>query len=99
MRLGEPGEGDVFFIPGQEARKDRIGIEVGETPPHDAGVAVDQRRGAAIADQRQVEILRAGVALRDHTSSPDAAKSANPSRASPGSTNTPFARGLLRPTK
>ena len=65
LGLGKVGERDLaeafLLVAGEQAREHRIGIEAGEAPPHDPGIAVDERGGAAVADQRQVEVLVLGL--------------------------------------
>ena len=97
----------LLFVVSEESREHRIGIEVGEAPPHDTGVAVDQRGRATVADQRQVKVLpfcllrRVHVCLlrRVHAPSPRPANSASQSRTACGSGKAPIAPGRNRPTE
>ena len=103
LGLDQPGQHDVaeplLLVARQEARKDRIGIEVRKAPPDDARVAVDERRGAAVADQREIEVLLARLPLRSRQAPLLSANFASHARTSPGLANTPLAPGRGRPTE
>ncbi len=103
LGLDEPGERDVaepfFLVPSQQTRKNGIGIEVGKAPPDDPGVAVDQSRGAAVADQCKIEVLLARLPLRHRHSTLLSANSASHARTSLGRANMARAPGRSRPTE
>ena len=55
----------LLLLAGQQAREDGVGIEARKAPPHEAAARIDERRDAAIADQREVERLTAGRLFRE----------------------------------
>src|ERR1700722_840294 len=87
-----------FLVAGQEPREDRIGIEVGITPPHDPGVLIDKGRGAAVSDQGQVEILFFCLRALGHALVPRANSASHP-RTACGLENEPIAPWRRRPTE
>src|SRR6185312_12953424 len=93
--LAEPN----LLVVGQQPRKNRIGIEIRETPPHDARIAVDEGGGAGVADQRQIEILAFRMTAPRHAPSSRPAYSASQSRTALGCVNVPMAPGRLLPTE
>src|SRR3984957_11905947 len=105
LRLGfdEVRERDVaksfLLIASQQPRKYGIGIKMRITPPHDASVLIHERRRAAVADQRQIEILLFGLTALGHALLPRAANSASHSRTASGSENALIAPGRGRPTE
>ena len=103
LGLSKVGKRDLaeafLFVVGEQAREHRIGIEIGEAPPHDSGVAVDERGGAGVADQRQVEVLVLGLQASLHARFLRSANSASQSRTARGSGKTPVAPGRRLPTE
>ena len=70
---------------------------MGKAPPDDPGVAVDQSCGAAVADQRQIEVLPARLAFGRHAPAPPSANLASQSRTSLGMRES-AARAGAQPT-
>ncbi len=68
LRFDKFGQNDVgeafFFLSRKQTTEHRIAVEARIAPPDEAGVGIEQCRGAAIADQRKIERLRFhGVSL------------------------------------
>ena len=93
--LAEP----FVFVVGQQPRKYRIGIEIRETPPHDACVAVDEGGGAGVADHRQIQVLALRLTAPRHAASSRSAYSASQSRTALGWENVATAPARRLPTE
>src|ERR1051326_5493113 len=85
----------LLLLAGEQPAEDRIAVEARKAPPHDPGGRIDQRGGAAVAEDGEIEpVIRQGVAA---ASSLEIRSSQL--RTSRGLSKQPAAPGNLRPTE
>ena len=93
--VGEDNVGEtLFLVAGEQARENGIAVEAGKAPPENARLGIDQRRGAAVADDGEIEavILHAPII---HSEASDA----NHARTSAARAKANCAPAIVRPTE
>ena len=89
----------LVFVGGEQPREYWIGIEIGETPPRDTRVAVDEGGGARVADYRQIQVLALRLTAPCHTPSSRSTYSASQPRTALGCENVAIAPRRRGPTE